>query len=122
MSNLNRIIVSNKTRHLVIENKLKKLKTFYSIYFRVKSHFGEDGTQNYLVFRPTHRYFETASVNNNINILSWKSKGLSYEKINSIKTTGYMLNPYLDFYDTAKIRVKFNGGCLKQDHSILFFS
>ena len=32
-----------------------------------------------------------------------------------------MLNPYLDFYDTAKTRVKFNGGCLKQDHSTLFF-
>ena len=32
-----------------------------------------------------------------------------------------MLNPYLDFYDIAKIRVKFNGGCLEQDHPTLVF-
>ena len=90
---------------------MKKLKTFDSIYFRSKNHFKDDDTQNYLVFQPIHRYFEAASVNNNINILSWKSKGLSDEKINSIKTTDYMLNLYIDFYDIAKIRVKFNGGC-----------
>ena len=72
---------------------MKKLKTFDSIYFRGKSHFEEEGTENFLVFQPIHRYFKTASVNNNINILSWKSKGLSDEKINSIKTTDYILNP-----------------------------
>ena len=32
-----------------------------------------------------------------------------------------MLIPYLDFYDINKTRVKFNGGCLKQDHSTLLF-
>ena len=65
------------------------------------------------------RYFKTVSVNN--YILSWKSKGLSHEKINSIKTTDYKLNPYLDFYDINKIKVKFNGDCLKQDHPTLPF-
>ena len=122
LSNLNRKITSNKTKHLLFENEFKKSKTFDSIYFRGKSDFENDGTQNYLVFQPIHKYFETAIVNNNINILSWKSKEFSYEKISSIKTTGYMLNSYLDFYDRAKIRVKFNGTCLKQDHSTLFFS
>ena len=29
-----------------LENELKKLKTFDSSYFRSKSHFEEDGTQN----------------------------------------------------------------------------
>ena len=48
--NLNRKITSNKTKHLIVENELKKLKTFDSIYFRGKSHFEEDGTQNYLVY------------------------------------------------------------------------
>ena len=28
-----------------------------------------------------------------------------------------MLNLYLDFHDIPKIRVKFNGVCLQQDHS-----
>ena len=116
LSSLNRKIVSNKTKHLVIENELKKLQTFDSIYILGKSHFEDNGTQNWLVFQPIGRNFNTAYANNNNNnVLSRKSKGLSDEKINSITTTNYMLNPYLDFYNTSKIRVKFNGGCLKQD-------
>ena len=34
-----------QTRHLLVENELKKLKAFYSIYFRDRSLFEEDGTQ-----------------------------------------------------------------------------
>ena len=41
---LNRKITSNKSKHLLVENKLKKLKTFDSSYFIGKSHFEEDGT------------------------------------------------------------------------------
>ena len=33
------------------------MKTFDSSYFIRKSHFGEDGTQNYLVFQPMYKYF-----------------------------------------------------------------
>ena len=50
LSCLNRKIVSNKTKDLLIENELKKLKTFDLGYFIGKNHFDEDGTQNYLVF------------------------------------------------------------------------
>ena len=39
-------------KHLLIENDLNKLKVFDLSYFRGKNHFGEDGTQNYLVFQP----------------------------------------------------------------------
>ena len=44
---LNRIITANKSKHLLVESKLKKLKTFDSSYFRGKSHLEEDGAQNY---------------------------------------------------------------------------
>ena len=57
-SSLNRKITENKTKHLLVENELKKLKTFDSSYFTDKSHFEEDGTQNYLVFQPIDRYFK----------------------------------------------------------------
>ena len=30
---------------------------FYSIYFRVKNRFEDDGTQKYLVFQPGYEYF-----------------------------------------------------------------
>ena len=54
LSSLNRKITLNKTKHLLVENELKKLKTIVSSYFIGKSHFEEDGTQNYLVFQPLY--------------------------------------------------------------------
>ena len=42
-------VTKNKTKHLVVENELKKLQKFDAAYFRGKSHFEEDDTQNYLV-------------------------------------------------------------------------
>ena len=50
LSSLNRKITSNKTKHLLFENELKKLKTFDLGYFIGKSHVDEDGAQSYLVF------------------------------------------------------------------------
>ena len=60
--NLNRKINSNKTKHLIVENELKNLETFESIYFRGKSQFEDDGTRNCLVFQTTQKYFKTASI------------------------------------------------------------
>ena len=36
LSSLNRIMTANKTKHLLVENEFKKLKTFDSSYFRGK--------------------------------------------------------------------------------------
>ena len=54
MSNLNQKNTSNKTKHVLVENELNKLKTVDSSYFIGKSPFEEDGVQNYLVFQPHH--------------------------------------------------------------------
>ena len=74
LSSLNRKITANKSKHLLVENELKKLKTFDSSYFRGKSHFEEYGTYNYLLFQPIHRYFKVIA--NTKYISEWKSKGL----------------------------------------------
>ena len=58
LSNLNKRITSNKTKHILAENEFKKLKTFDSSYFIGKNYFEEDGTQNYLAFQPISRYFK----------------------------------------------------------------
>ena len=80
-----------------------------------KTHFEEDGTQNYLVFQARYRYFKViAGVNNGSYIYYWKSKGLSDERINSTKTPNHSITPNLDYYGT-KTRVEFNRTCLKQD-------
>ena len=51
-SSLNKKITSNKSKPLLVENELKKLKTFDLGYFFGKSYFEEDGAQNYLIFQP----------------------------------------------------------------------
>ena len=58
LSSLNRKITANKSKHLLVENELKKLKAFESSYFIRKGHFQEDSTQNYLVFQPMYRFFK----------------------------------------------------------------
>ena len=50
LSSLNRKITSNETKDLLIENEMKKLKTLDLSYFIGKSHFDENGAQNYLIF------------------------------------------------------------------------
>ena len=42
LSNLNRKITANKAKYLLVENELRKLKTFDSSYLIRKSHFEED--------------------------------------------------------------------------------
>ena len=73
--------------------RIKKLNTFDLSYFRGKSHFDEDGTQNWYVFQTISRYLKTVYVNDTNYILSWKSKGLSNIKFDSIKTNNYLLKP-----------------------------
>ena len=65
---------------MLVKNELNKLKTIDSSYFIGKSHFEEDGVQNYLIFQPLIRYFEFIT-NTPTYISSWKSKGLSTESI-----------------------------------------
>ena len=47
-----------KQKNESIENEIKKLKLFDLSYFIGKSHFKENGTQNYLVFQSRNKYFK----------------------------------------------------------------
>ena len=51
---------------------MNKLKTLDSSYFIGKPYFEEDGTQSYLVFQPTNKYFEVITKTDYVS--SWKSK------------------------------------------------
>ena len=93
-----------------------KAKTFVSSYFIGQGHFEEDGIQNYLVFQPIHRYFK---IHNTKYISSWKSKGLSNETITLYATSDNSLTPLIDHYG-IKVRVKFNGSCLKQSNKLTY--
>ena len=115
LQSLNKKINSNKTKHLLVESELKKQKKIDTAYFRDKNYFDGDGTQSYLVFQPMHKYFKIE--NNNSNEISlWKSKGLSNEKVISIKTFGY--NQALKLvYDNARIKLRFARDLSKQNKS-----
>ena len=109
LSSLNRKVTLNKTRHLLIENKLEKLKTFDFSYFIGKSHFYEDGAQNYLVFQPILEYFTLKS-----NwITKWKSKGLSNKSLEVVSTSDSTLTPSVNYYE-EKVRLRFTGSVLQQ--------
>ena len=111
LMSFNKKQLSNKTRHMLVKNELKKLQTFNSIYFGVKSHFEEDGAQNYLVFQVMYISFSGVDSGNYIYI--WKCKGLSDERINFIATSNYTITSKLSYYGT-KTKVEFNGSCLKE--------
>ena len=100
LSSLNRNITANKSKYLLVENELRKLKAFDLSYFIGKSYF-EDVTQDYLVFGSgSYIYF-------------WKCKELSDENITST-TSDYSPNPQLSYLRT-KTRLEFRGSRLKQD-------
>ena len=90
---------------------MKKLKTFDWSYFRGKSYFEEDSTQNCLVFQPVNRYFKVIA--NTKYISSLKSKWLSGKSIKPPATSDNSLSPLINYLDN-KIRLKFNGGSLKE--------
>ena len=92
------------------------LPKFDVAYFRGKSHFEEDGTQNYLVFQPMYRYFKRiAGVGIDNYICFSKSKGLSDESLDSNTASNCKITSELSFYGGTKTKVQFNGSCLNQD-------
>ena len=111
LSGLNRKITKNELDHVLVKNELNKLKTFDFSYFIGKSHFEEDGVQNYVVFQPVYRYFKF--INNTNFISDWISKGLSSESIKPPTTSDNSLAHSINNYGT-KTRAKFTGSCLQQ--------
>ena len=114
-------VTKNKSKHLLVENELKKLKAPDLSYVWGKSYFdADDRTQNLLVFQPTRRYFKTIK-NTSVVVFSpsdfvteFKSKGLN----DVIKSPNNSLTPALYTYkypDYETTHPKFKGSCLKQD-------
>ena len=95
--------------------KKKNFKNLISSYLPSKSHFEDERRQNYLVFQPVSKYFK-APTNSN-SIIVWKSKSLSGEVIKPLGASDNSIAPGMIF-SGAKIRVKLDGSCLKQEKII----
>ena len=100
-------ILATKAELKTEQDNLVKLQAFDSSYFHGKNHFEDDGTQNYLVFQPVSGYFKM--VTNTSKVTAWKSKGLSDGSIKPPLTSDNSLNPGINYFDNARIRVKFDG-------------
>ena len=114
LPNLNSKITANKTKHLLVENELKKLKAFDLGYFKGKRHFVEDGAQHYLVFQPVVRYF---TLNSNW-ITKWKSKDLPNESLEVVSQTDNTLTPSVNYYGD-KVKLRFTGSVSQQKSSYI---
>ena len=67
------------------------------------------------MFQPINKYFKTiAGVGSGEYLYFWECKGLPNERVNRIKTSNYSITLELSYHGD-KIRVKFNGSCLKED-------
>ena len=77
-------------------------------YFIGKSHFDENGAQNYLVFQPVLEYF---TLNTNW-ITKWKSKGLSSESLEVVSTSDSTLTLSVNYYED-NLRLRFTGSVLQ---------
>ena len=98
LSNLNRKITKNKADHLLVQNELKKLKTFDLGYFIGKNYFGEDGAQNYLVFQSIIRYFKLINTD---YVSWWQSKRLSAEAVKPPATSNNSLTSRISYYHAS---------------------
>ena len=76
-------VTKNKSKDLLLDNELKKLKTFDVDYIERKNYFeGDDGTQNTLVFQVKSIYFKREDGRDAAGLIFylhdvWKSKGSS---------------------------------------------
>ena len=106
------MVLATKAELKAEQDEIIKLQAFDSSCFHDKSHFKDNGTQNYLVLQRMYRYFKKFDSGNHISV--GKSKGLSDESIKPSAASDNSLASSLNYIGTKR-RVKFEGQCLKQD-------
>ena len=79
-----------------------KLQEFDSNHFCHKSHFEDDGTQNYSVFQLVSRFFKTIA--NTLNVTTWKSKGDCLIRI--LNHHGRLILDLINYFNNYRKQVK----------------
>ena len=94
--------------------KIEKLQTYDSSLFTGQNYFFNDGAQFYLIFQLL--YYTLKGLHDIEKIVSWKSKGLSAEKLSTptTTTTDNSLSPSMKWYENSNFCLVFKGSCLKQ--------
>ena len=96
--------------------KKKKQENYKHLSYFSGKYFFNDKSQNYLLFQPVLEYLQTTSTTiSNYRALDWRPKGLSNEIIKPLTITNNCLASYINFYNNYKIRLTFDGSCIKQE-------
>ena len=80
------VTLATKVELIPVQDKIMKLKMHDLNYFLGKKFFGDDGSQNIFVHRPTLEDNDTG------HALSWKSKGVYTSKLKPLYTTFFKKN------------------------------
>ena len=104
MRRLGQKVDSNKTKHLLVENEIYKLKRTSKVYKAVKDLLEENGVQNYSVFQLMGKYLEAP--NNKNYVLEWKHKAVSDKSIKPPTTINNIRNPLLEYGNKLKLKWK----------------
>ena len=108
-------VTKNKTKHFLIENELKKLKTLGLSYFLGKNYFeGNDGEQNALVFQTVQKHFNLSNVD---QISKWKSKGLPNQYLKAVGTLGNVV--LIKSIKPMHVLCKGKGALVQNDNDII---
>ena len=82
LTSFNRIITSNKTKYLEVQNKLNSLIINYCNFLLGRMYFtSNDGSQNTFVYQPNFDAVELKKDKGIDYVLSWKSKGIYNSKL-----------------------------------------
>ena len=115
LKNLNKKVTWNKSKHLLVENELKKPRTYNLSLFIGQSYFFNDGEQLYLKFQP--RYYTLKRLGDTEKVVPSKSKGLSAEKRTTPTTNDDILSPSVKWYRDSNFCLTFKGSYLKQKNA-----
>ena len=80
-----------------------------------QSYFSKDWAQLYLIFQTL--YYTLKRLRNAEKIVSWKSKGLSAEKLTTTNTGDNSFSPSIKWYRNSNFCLVFKGSCLKQKNA-----
>ena len=98
-----------------LQDKVETLQTCDSSLFISQSYFFNDETQLYLIFQVL--YYNFKKLGDTEKIVSWKSKGLSAEKLNNPATTDNCLFSSIKWYGNSNFCLEFKGSCFKQKNA-----
>ena len=96
--------------NLKLQDKIEMLQTYDLSLYIGQSYILSEGAKLYLIFEPL--YYILKKLGNTEKAISWRSKGLPFEKFTTLTTTSH--SPSIKWYGNSDFCSVFKRSCLKQ--------